>query len=260
MNKSITLLPTLEGIDYPKNTTVQWHGLDTEPLFQKNLKKFGSNWYFAKNEITYSINSQGYRCEEFNKINWKDCYVVVGCSHIFGSGNKEEDTIPHLIQKQTGIKCINLGVPSSSCEHQFLNTLLLLSYTQVKKIIVVWTYPTRTNIYEKTKLYRLDRLINNYVISNSKTKKYNKELMHDLILLTFGNINHSLFLLDTYKQIFSKGSIEQYDIRDLEKEFGGHNHHNLNNKKNPPDLARDMQHYGPIWNKLVADKISLTLK
>lgn len=262
MHKQITLLPILGGKDYPKNVTVEWHGLDTKSLFKENLKKLDQSWFYANNKITYELNSQGYRCKEFDEIDWINSYAVVGCSHIFGSGNRLEDTIPRLIQKKTGVNCINLGVPSSSCEHQFLNTLLLLSYTKVKKVIVVWTYPTRTNVYEKTKFHRLDRLVNKLLISGYDKNFHDKQMLQSLVQLTFGNLEHSVFLLDTYRQIFSnsyKHSVSQFNIIDLEKEFGGHDHYDLNNKLRSPDLARDMQHYGPMWNSLVADKISCTL-
>ena len=44
-----------------------------------------------------------------------------------------------------------------------------------------------------------------------------------------------------------------FNIKDLEQEFGGHI--GGDNKHIPFDLAKDNRHFGPIWNRKVANKI-----
>lgn len=82
---------------------------------------------FNKAPKGYKVNSMGYRCPEFDTINWSEVYVVQGCSACFGTGIPEDsDTIAANIERMTGVQTINLGAPGSSIEFQYFNTIEML--------------------------------------------------------------------------------------------------------------------------------------
>ena len=40
------------------------------------------------------LNTQRFRCAEFESIDWKTSYAMIGCSHVFGEANEIKDSIP----------------------------------------------------------------------------------------------------------------------------------------------------------------------
>jgi len=63
---------------------------DTEELFNHNLKIMPQDWFYRTNPVNYTVNSQGYRTEEFEKIDWAQSVVIFGCSTVFGTGVSDE--------------------------------------------------------------------------------------------------------------------------------------------------------------------------
>ena len=45
------------------------------------------------------MNSDGFRTMDFDKVDWKNSYVIIGCSHVQGIGNPYEETIGEYISK-----------------------------------------------------------------------------------------------------------------------------------------------------------------
>ena len=116
---------------------------DTPENHEKICKNIPDWWEFKKPEsITYKLNKEGFRCPmDFDKINWKDVYVIMGCSHVFGVGNAMQDTIGEQIHYRTGKHVINLGVPGGNNDVIFNNAMKLLQdYGKPKKLFVLWTY------------------------------------------------------------------------------------------------------------------------
>jgi len=67
--------------------------------------------------IEYKLNSHGYRCPEWKPFpTGKKNVVIVGCSHTFGQGNKEDQHwVHHLSQHNTSrLRYWNLGQPGAS--------------------------------------------------------------------------------------------------------------------------------------------------
>ena len=119
---------------------------------EKICKTIPDWWIFKKPEsITYKLNKQGFRCPmDLDKINWKDCYVIMGCSHVFGVGNPYGDTIGQQIHYRTGKPVINLGVPGGTNDVIFNNVMKMLhDYGKPKKLFVLWTYWNRWTHIEK---------------------------------------------------------------------------------------------------------------
>jgi len=194
------------------------------------------------------LNSQRFRCAEFDAIDWKTSYAMIGCSHVFGQGNDIENTIPSILTNITNTNCVNLGANGASREHTFLNSLKVLANTNVKKLIVLWTYSGRINIYSEDGFTMAERLA-----SDKATDAVRK------IMLT---TQHFKLLDEQYEDILKaiyKDRIIFLDIIELELEFGGivtgNKSADFSIGSTDYDFAPDGMHYGPIWNQKVANKI-----
>lgn len=243
----LRLLPTSKN-NPDRSSTVKWWGGDNELDYNKNLNRLGNSWEYFKKPINYNVNSQGYRCKEFDELDWENSYVILGCSHIFGEGNAYEDCIPGQLEIISNTPCINLGVSASAGEHSFLNALKIYNYTKVKKIIVVWPYLTRENLYDGKYLYRYKHILKNMGMNSTK-----KNLLYKWLEQTVTPIEHWQYLREVYIQILTGlygNQFISFNIEQLEQEFGG-----AANETIEYDFARDRNHYGPKWNAKAANKI-----
>lgn len=154
--------------------TVEWHSTDQETLFEKNLKNSNDDWVYRKKKIYYNFNSDGYRCPEWQDINWLDSIVLIGCSYTLGVGLADEDTVSSQLQKITGHPTVNLGVGSSSNHLMLFNSLRLIDQRIHPKAVIVlysdvsrfthiskdyairhygnWIYPTHAHHLPESKL------------------------------------------------------------------------------------------------------------
>lgn len=98
----------------------------------------------TKQKITYSLNSQGYREQEWNSIDWNNSFVFIGCSHTFGVGVAYERTLPKLMQEKLGAYCVNLGIPGGNNYFSMINSAKIINAgVRPKGVFYQRTYPTR---------------------------------------------------------------------------------------------------------------------
>lgn len=144
-----------------------------------------SNDTFYDSEITYKLNSDGYRCDEFSSIDWENSIVFHGCSNIFGVGNPEEYTIPKLFEKISGIKTVNLGMPGVGADFVSDN-ILRMRVQNIKPLasIVFWPNPDRFYFSdEKTETLW-------HVNSNTIEGGYNRRMFNIPYFLNTKNNKH----------------------------------------------------------------------
>ena len=121
---------------------------DSSYHFERNLKVLPEKWRFRKDTVGYEFNSEGFRTTEFDKVDWQNSYVILGCSYVFGIGVPQRETIGHYIEQQLGKPVINLGVGGASVTAIYNNLVKLLTdFGKPKGVIILWTWPHRkTNI------------------------------------------------------------------------------------------------------------------
>lgn len=153
-------------------------GSDTKELFETNLKTQDDNWFYRTNPVNYSVNSSGYRTKEFKTINWADSIVVFGCSVVFGTGVDDQHTIPAMIEQQSGIPTINMGIGGSSIMSSFHNSIILNQrYPAPRAIVHLWTDYSRTVYYYKKHVEHYgvwDIADNNYIYHWNKDEEHAK--------------------------------------------------------------------------------------
>jgi len=74
-----------------------------DPEFVKYIQEQG---WDQPGAITYKINSNGFRCDEFDNV---PNIVALGCSFTVGIGLPIQDTWPSRLAKQLGLQVYNLG-------------------------------------------------------------------------------------------------------------------------------------------------------
>jgi hypothetical protein len=128
-------------LDYTQHVGIQeFVPTDTYERFQKNLKIMPDSWIWRNTPITYTCNAQGYRCPEWNNIDWSQSILVFGCSFTFGIGIDDKMTFPYLLQERTGISTINLGAVAASPMVQWANSSLLVK-EKIKPRAVIYNWP-----------------------------------------------------------------------------------------------------------------------
>jgi len=145
---------------HSKNCSFYEYG-DSEEDFIENCKTQPDNWYWRSNPIRYSLNSDGYRCPEWEQIDWANSILMFGCSYIFGSGVDDHQTIPSQLALRFKRPVINLGIPGTSTMYQFMNTITLREHGIVPKA-VIYSWPQSSRY---TVVRHHDPLsINNYIV------------------------------------------------------------------------------------------------
>jgi hypothetical protein len=122
---------------------LKYHGYDD--LYKYNINSDilqNTNWLWLTNDIDYKFNNQGFRCDfDFDdNFDFSNYVVFVGCSHVAGSGNQANSTVPALFESITNQPVINMGIGGGSNEAIFQNIIWLMSRKhRPKRIVVCWT-------------------------------------------------------------------------------------------------------------------------
>jgi hypothetical protein len=109
--------------DDPKQNKMRWD-------------KIPGSWQPTEEDITYVGNKDGYREKEWHKINWDNCIVYIGDSASYGLGIPLNHSIPKLIEKATGIECVNMCIPGASSELMISIICSLMDKVNIKHVIV----------------------------------------------------------------------------------------------------------------------------
>jgi hypothetical protein len=131
-----------------------WSGSDTKELYEKNLKIQPQDWYYRNHSVTYTYNSKGYRTKEFNKIDWAESIVILGCSYVYGVGVDDAHTLSQQLENIMQIPVINLGQGGSSINYNLHNSVILSAgYPTPRAVIMAWPHHSRCVYYDKYELY-----------------------------------------------------------------------------------------------------------
>lgn len=134
-----------------KPWTTPWFQGDNEYLYKANLKRMDPAWYYRDKAVTYTFNNHGYRAPEFEEVDWKSSYVVMGCSYVLGVGVAYEDTLSEQLAQRLDAPVINLGIGGGNIDFMQYNTALMVDREIRPKgvIIVVPEMTRKTYWYEK---------------------------------------------------------------------------------------------------------------
>lgn len=210
----------------------------------------------------YTLNKQGYRCDEFNKIG--DLSVVtVGCSNTFGWTIAEKDRFSdifiQLLHEHTGKSIINwnIGEPAKSNDYIARQTLNAINILKPNIVLICWTEVGRREYFPID--YDL----------NKQQQCYN-HLPAEPISTTKKRCPHYLPYVRNFKSLTShhEDEINLYkNIKLTELALEAHNIHYLTSScdktlEGPKyvgqfhyiDKAADDMHPGPVSNRSLGQK------
>jgi hypothetical protein len=152
--KSGKFLPS-KYVNFESFPKLKFIGTDNEYVYNANLEKMTSDWVYRNTPVTYTLNSDGYRTDEFSTIDWRNSIVLFGCSHVFGMGVDDSATLSSQLQRLTGIPVVNMGLGGVSMTHAFYNQLILSEIEPNPLAVVnIWT------VIERMCAFMPDRVIN----------------------------------------------------------------------------------------------------
>jgi hypothetical protein len=98
--------------------------------------------------VLYTLNKQGYRCQEWHDINWADSHVLFGCSVVQGIGLRDDQTLDTALAQLLGEPVVNLGAGGCSLPFILANTYRLLDAgVRPKSVILVNPEPSRVALF-----------------------------------------------------------------------------------------------------------------
>lgn len=124
------------------NRKFEWLGSDSEENYLLNLqtkKRLLEMNKWVDRKFNYSLNSNGFRCDEFAD---KPSVMFLGCSHTFGIGLPIENVWTNYVTESLSLNSINLSVPGGSNDTAF--RLAYHYIPKLKPVAVVMLSPVDT--------------------------------------------------------------------------------------------------------------------
>lgn len=197
------------------------------------------------NSVHYKLNKDGYRCPEWEDIDWPNSHLLFGCSVVQGVGLEDWDTLDSQLNKIFNEPVINLGQCGGSLSLILANTYKLIDAgVRPKSIILVHPEPSRVALFLNDKVFHIG-------VSWTQPKEIDR----------------------WYKRWIEDGNAEYYGYlagRSIEAAWGNvgikvmsvhqPNFPGLGNLPRYVDVAKDNAHPGPktiaLWAKHIAKKKS----
>lgn len=138
MNPNLLITKDIVG----KPPVVRFRGTDSESRYIYNLVNtpdFKDQW--ANCPITYSLNSDYYRCPEWKDIEWDKSVLLLGDSWAFGLGLDLPSTFAsRLSHELNGTPVVNLGQTGTSWTFAWINSVRLVEAgIRPRAVVYIWT-------------------------------------------------------------------------------------------------------------------------
>lgn len=232
--------PTARGI-------VHFHSMDNTTKLEENKLQQPNSWRYHTDVVTYAFNSQGYRCPEFDKVDWNNSIVLFGCSMAMGTAVDQTEIFSTLLQDIVGVPVINLGCSASSILFSLINqTRLAENNFTPKAVINIWTYPNRiTQVLSNEVIKHHGPWIPYYEFIDQDFYRVNSEDDHSMFMsreyIRMANVlwNDNIHIQGTYSEKIS--------------ELGVHLYKQIDN-------GRDLMHPGQHTHKAIAEHLASLLQ
>jgi len=122
--------------------TFQWLSLDSPKNYKKNPHPT-----IGPADVSYTLNSRGYRCPEFDDLKKRPDDVVtvacIGSSGLFGTGLPEEKSIPYLLQgmlqEHLGREVLSINLAVGGTGPEYVTRMLFSVIPVLRPDIVILT-------------------------------------------------------------------------------------------------------------------------
>jgi hypothetical protein len=234
-----------------QNKIVNWIPMDTEELFNSNIKNPNTLKYLTSRGwekpgcFTYNMNQYGFR-GNFDFTG--DTMIALGCSFTFGVGLPEEDLWCSLLANKLNLKLVNLGVGGCGMDTVFRLARYWLPIIRPKLVVLLVPPAGRFEIMDGHA-----GLVYNACNSEYGTREFSK------ILLAYSENAE----LNQQKNIFAVNHIcDKLSIPFFHRDssllslLAGYGNSRMGYQKR---LARDMAHPGSEAHEQLADEMFNTI-
>jgi len=233
---------------HSRHPAQQFHGLDSRQLLDDNKLRQPESWRYHTDVVKYHFNSHGYRCPEFNTVDWNNSIVLFGCSMAMGTAVDQTEIFSTLLQDDIGVPVINLGVSGSSILFSLINQYRLAENKFIPKAVInMWTYPNRVT-----------QVLDNEVIEHhGPWTPYYKDFVDQDFFRVNSDDNQCMFMSREYIRM---AKVLWRDIIHIQgtyspkiAEMGIHLYEEL-------DLGRDLMHPGKETHQATAKHLASLLQ
>jgi len=213
---------------------------------------------YNQDKITYTFNSQGYRCNEFEDIKWNESILALGCSYTQGIGLDDKECWSYQLQELTACPVVNLGQSGTSIFYHLYNLEILHKLKPKYVILQVPNLHRFTVLSEDNKNRNLGwgwSISPEQILQISK----NREIRRDFDFLqvwteTNSHLQYAKFAINYIKTMF-KDKCFFFGVFDAEKKINYY-YDFLDIHVGLDDVARDFAHAGPVSHKDWATQLS----
>jgi hypothetical protein len=131
----------------PKNKTLLWSGLD-------NQYNADPNW--NQGDINYKYNNQGFRTHDLLELDGQTVDIALGCSFTEGIGLPVDCVWPSLIEQQTNLPMLNLGLGGGSTDTVARVLTNVCSLYKINTVYILWP---SINRFENTQHNNINRVL-----------------------------------------------------------------------------------------------------
>lgn len=164
-----------------KNSTLYWHGSDTEDKFLNFKRKNDTHSkieYYKKNPISYNFNNFGFRTPDNFSLNEKGI-IILGCSFSEGVGIPIEELWGYKLSKTLNKKFWNLSIGGTGVRSCFENLIIYDSYLEYDDVFLL--IPPKF----RKKFYTFD---NNLIKSILKPRFSNTDFLEIIPNMLYGDL------------------------------------------------------------------------
>jgi hypothetical protein len=233
---------------YHANTMQEWLPTDTKENFDRLMqdpahqKYFGELGWDKPEAITYKINSEGFRCDEFDDT---PCMIALGCSFTLGIGLPIESIWPTLLGNELGVRVVNLAWGGNSSDTCFR----LLEYwlpRQQPKIVAMLAPPSnRIEIMLADNQYKLPADV---IMPETNSALFN----HNDTFIRHWYLNDENTRLNQLKNCLAIQQLcVQHNVPCVIERAQDH----MTMSREEIGYARDHMHGGPVIHKRIAEKM-----
>jgi hypothetical protein len=234
---------------YHANSTQEWLPTDTKENFDQLMQDPVHREYFAQlgwdqpGAITYNINSEGFRCDEFDYET--PCMIALGCSFTVGTGLPIDTIWPSLVGKATGLKVANLAWAGNSSDTCFRLAEYWIPRLKPKLVTMLAPPSNRVEVLLDENPYYLPADV---IMPETNSELFKKNDM----FLKHWHLNDENSRLNQLKNCLAiKQLCTEHNVSCLIELVQDH----MQYSREEIGYARDHMHGGPIIHKRIAEKM-----
>jgi hypothetical protein len=224
--------------------TLDWLPTDTRESYERMVQNPAHREYFAQKgwdqpgAITYRINSNGFRCKEFDEN--VPSIVALGCSYSIGIGLPLESIWPTLVGNVLGLEVWNLSWAGTSADTCFMQAQYWIP--KLKPKLVVMAAPPK---------HRVDIITENPSLPHETYMPGMVNTITDNAIKQWLTNDRNADLNNARNKLAVKGLCAELKIECLTYDA----HDFFARSREEVEYARDYMHAGPLGHKMFSERI-----